>query len=263
MSNNNIPYTLDELFKIASKYSTRNEFRLKSGGAYMSARRRFPATFNSMCSHMGVIIKPKQTMEDVHNEALAYTHFTEFSKTSAYMIMRQRFSEFSDEICEHLIRSGHNDMWTLELLEDEALNYTTKKEFQRANSGAYSIMYRRFPEFVDVICEHMSTSFNSNRPTILYYLSINNGQAYKIGITYRTVEQRFNNTDLSKIKVIQLVEYSNGKDAYSAEQLILKEFSFAKWDGDDLLVSGNTELFKYDVLNLDSNESSNDKKEKK
>jgi len=94
--------------------------------------------------------------------------------------------------------------------------------------------------------------FDDNKPAILYYLSINSGQAYKIGITNKTVEQRFSSKDLSKIKVINTIEYSIGIDARKAERTILREFKFAKWSDADLLENGNSELFKYDVLGLDS-----------
>ncbi len=93
--------------------------------------------------------------------------------------------------------------------------------------------------------------FNRNRPAILYYLSVNNGQAYKIGITNKSIEKRFRTKDLAKIIVLNIVHYQNGADALLAEQGILKEYKFAKWTGDDLLTSGNTELFDRDVLFLD------------
>jgi len=51
---------------------------------------------------------------------------------------------------------------------------------------------------------------------------------------------------------LKIWEYEIGNDALKEEQKILKEFSYAKWESDDLLSSGNTELFKFDVLGLDS-----------
>ncbi len=256
---NNTPYTLSELYVIASKYNTKKAFRKKAQGAYMSVVRRFPEYFNDICSHMIKLVKPKQTLEDIRKEALKYEYFTDFvnNSSSSYMIMRQRFSDDVDYICSHLIRSGHNAEWTLDLLKKEALKYTTKKDFQVGNSGAYTIMYRRYFEEVEYICSHMivmNKGFKHNEPAILYYLSVNDGQAYKIGVTNKTVAQRYNKCDLDKINVILALQYDTGKEAYAEEQKILKEFSFAQWDGDDLLQNGNTELFKYDVLNLHKKE---------
>ena len=98
------------------------------------------------------------------------------------------------------------------------------------------------------------TGFDPNKPATLYYLSINCGQAYKIGITNKTLKERFNNSELDIINVIKLYEYSIGKDAYTEEQRILKEFKDYKYTGPDLLKAGNTELFSIDILNLDSKE---------
>jgi len=42
--------------------------------------------------------------------------------------------------------------------------------------------------------------FQDHKPGILYYLSINDGEAYKIGITNKSVEERFYSYDLKKDK---------------------------------------------------------------
>ena len=92
--------------------------------------------------------------------------------------------------------------------------------------------------------------FDKNKSAILYYLSINDGQAYKIGITNRDVSSRFNKVDLEKIKIIKTWEYPLGIDAYKKEKEILKIYSYAKYEGDPLLTDGNTELFNFDILGL-------------
>jgi len=93
--------------------------------------------------------------------------------------------------------------------------------------------------------------FNYGKPAILYYLSILNGTAYKIGITNRSIKERFTVQELLKIKILKTTFYQYGNEAFDAEQKILKEFKYAKYKGDNLLESGNTELFKYDILGLD------------
>jgi len=97
------------------------------------------------------------------------------------------------------------------------------------------------------------TGFNENKPAILYYLRIehNNSIAYKIGITNRTVAQRYSNKDLAKITVLSEIKYQLGKTAREEETKIKREFSKYKWDGCNLLDSGNTELFSKDILKLD------------
>ncbi len=101
-------------------------------------------------------------------------------------------------------------------------------------------------------CSNRARGFNVNKPAILYYLSIYNGQAYKIGITNSTVEQRYTSNDLAKITIINTIQYHNGLDALRSEQKIIKENQEYKYIGKNLLKSGNTELFNKDILGLDN-----------
>ena len=97
-----------------------------------------------------------------------------------------------------------------------------------------------------------SNGFNPRLPAILYYLSINNGQAYKIGITNRSVAKRFTVKDKKSITVLKEWFYDKGEDAFQEELRVLREFKSFKYEGVNLLSSGNTELFCCDVLNLDT-----------
>lgn len=90
--------------------------------------------------------------------------------------------------------------------------------------------------------------FNKTRPGMLYYLSINDGQAYKIGITNRTVDDRFSLQDLQKIEVILVKEFPLGQTAYEVEQSILSLCKEYKYSGPNLLASGNSELFSTNIL---------------
>ena len=92
--------------------------------------------------------------------------------------------------------------------------------------------------------------YNASKETTLYYLSINNGQAYKLGITCKTLNARFSIHDFKKIEKIKIWTFSNGRLAYKVEQALLKYFKKYKYNGDDLLLSGNTELLNVNVLNL-------------
>lgn len=93
--------------------------------------------------------------------------------------------------------------------------------------------------------------FSPEKPAILYYLKVDD--YYKIGITNRTVEQRFTAKDRQKITVLFEKYYGQGQDAYEQEQAILKEFADHRVHIPGLLEShGNTELFTEDVLQLDN-----------
>lgn len=98
-----------------------------------------------------------------------------------------------------------------------------------------------------------SFGFDSSKSATLYYLKITYEEqiVYKIGITNRTVKERFNNSDLEKIQILKTWDFPLGKDAYDKEQRILKLHSEYKYVGAPILSSGNTELFTIDVLGLD------------
>lgn len=95
-----------------------------------------------------------------------------------------------------------------------------------------------------------SSGFKKNLPALLYYLRV--GGAYKIGITNRTVLARFSPKDLEVITILKVWEFELGKDALAKEQWILKTFKNARYEGEPLLSSGNSELFNYDILGIDN-----------
>lgn len=98
------------------------------------------------------------------------------------------------------------------------------------------------------------TGFDKNKSAILYYLKIiteDDKMLYKIGITNRTVSERFRLEDLKKIEIIKQEEFENGEDAWNKEKSILEEFKEFKYKGPAVLDSGNTELFTVDVLNME------------
>lgn len=102
--------------------------------------------------------------------------------------------------------------------------------------------------------ECASYGFDKTKSAILYYLKVtteDNQTLYKIGITNRTVNERFNLTDLLKIEIIKLEKFEVGLDALNKEQEILKKYYKYRYTGPHVLESsGNTELFTEDVLSF-------------
>lgn len=92
-----------------------------------------------------------------------------------------------------------------------------------------------------------------SRPAFLYYLRIDAHPCavYKIGVTQRTVAERFTPADMRKITIIKVQRYKLGKWAKCAESQTLRAFTADRYTGRDLLSSGNSELFTRDVLQLD------------
>ena len=86
--------------------------------------------------------------------------------------------------------------------------------------------------------------FKSNLPGLLYYIifKYNDEYYFKIGITNRTIKERFELYDRSKIVAVRTWEYENGKDAHDEEQRILKEHK-------DYIYNGNNRILKYNEDN--------------
>ncbi len=98
------------------------------------------------------------------------------------------------------------------------------------------------------------SGFNKSVPAILYYLRVERpGESplYKIGITNRTVHERFNSKDLGLVSTVKEWRYELGSEAYEEEQRLIKINKRHRYTGDVILASGNIELFTRDVLGLD------------
>jgi hypothetical protein len=94
--------------------------------------------------------------------------------------------------------------------------------------------------------------FDKTKPAILYYIEIyhNNNKYYKIGITNRSVENRFLKCETHKISTILEKQFDLGIDAYKIEQNILSEYDKYRYNGEQILSSGNTEIFTKDIREL-------------
>ncbi len=100
-------------------------------------------------------------------------------------------------------------------------------------------------------CISNNKDSNNNRykkyydlPTLLYYIKIihNNKIYWKIGITTKTVEERFRR-DKIKIEVLNIEQFDTGKKAYLKEQLIINSLREFAYKGEHILRGGNSELF--------------------
>ena len=153
---------------------------------------------------------------------------------------------------EYLLEAAaiHNDKYDYSLV-----NYITNKEQIR-------IVCPMHGEFKQRASDHLAGAscpscakygFQPNKPAYLYYLKITtdtNQVLYKIGITNRTVNERFNLTDLSKIEIVKQKLYDNGQDALDWETKLKRMYKEYQYKGPDILSSGNTELFTEDIITM-------------
>ena len=95
--------------------------------------------------------------------------------------------------------------------------------------------------------------FDDNKSGYLYYLRVQVGDivAYKIGITNKSVKERYSKAEIKTFTLLNLSYFEKGFDCRMMESKILKMFKQYKYIGDPLLVKGNTELFNKDIFGLD------------
>lgn len=176
-------------------------------------------------------------------------------------------------------RSCANKIRSLNSFEKAKSSFIAKAIIVHGNKNCYDLVeYTGNKNCVTIICcgcqqiydqianAHLNgqgcpkcckTGFNPAKSATMYYIRVtcNNTILYKIGITNRSIQERFSNTELSLIQIVHQWDYIKGIDAYNKEQEILKEFKEYKYIGEPILSSGNTELFTHDILNLDIKET--------
>jgi len=129
------------------------------------------------------------------------------------------------------------------------------------------IICREHDEFPQIPYNHINLrcgcsdcadyGFNPSEPCTLYYLAITTDDGdtrYKIGVTQHTVEKRYTNTELARIRIVKLWRYGIGRAAAEREMEILRLYAGDRYYGPDILRNGNSELFTHDVLGLDTPE---------
>jgi hypothetical protein len=138
-------------------------------------------------------------------------------------------------------------------------NSKTPIEFICPENHRHKITYTSFKQ--GQRCAYCAEyGFNPDKPGTLYYIAFyhpehldefgNIAPLYKIGVTNRTVQERFER-EPTPYRIIHTESYLFGFLAYEKEQRILAQHAAHKYTGANLLVSGNTELFTTDILNLD------------
>lgn len=138
--------------------------------------------------------------------------------------------------------------WTL--ITDKYINTKQKLEFKCNEGHIHTISMNSF--YQGVGCgECTKTGFDMNKPGTLYYIQFTHkGQNYyKIGITNRTIDQRFKG-ELGNATVGFIKTFLFGSLAIEEEQKILKKYKKYRYKGEPFLKYGNTELFTKDVLKI-------------
>ena len=111
---------------------------------------------DAICKHMDKDIQKVQhwTKERCIEEAKKYKTRKSFQKECRGGYAAAYRNKWLDEICSHMERPNpHNSYWTIEKCHEEALKYTTRKDFQKDSCGAYNAAKRM--GVLDTVCAHM------------------------------------------------------------------------------------------------------------
>lgn len=203
----------------------------------------------------------------LHEHKYTYKNCAYSSSKSKVLITCPTHGDFMMTPNNHLQGQGCpicNKVSTQDFIEKAKLvhgaRYNYSKVDYREHSNKVIITCPEHGDFEQTPSSHLRGSncprcvkngFDLTKAAILYYLKIttdNSQILYKIGITNRTVNERFNLTELSKIEIVKQINYPIGQDAYDEEQRILKQFKEFKYTGPAILETGNTELFTVDVF---------------
>jgi len=212
--------------------------------------------------------------KEVHGDLYDYSLVKYVNSLTKVKIIDPDYGVFEQSPSSHLIgsdspgRSGAAASDRQRMSQDEFVSRASKihkglYDYSKVNYQGYNepvtIIDPEYGEFEQKPSSHLKGSghmnrahfgFNINLPAILYYLKVQGGKGYKIGITNRTVAERFVG-EADKIEVIKTWYYESGKDARDREQEVLSKYKSMKYIGEHLLSSGNTELFNKDILELD------------
>lgn len=235
------------------------------------------------CGKIGMGINQSLSFENyiikaniVHNNKYTYVVDSYTKCNGKLKIICPEHGEFEQQASTHLF-SGCNKCGyesASNKLSKSSMLFISQANKVHNNQFDYSkVMYKNSNTKVNMVCSvhgtfsqtpasHLSgrgcpscakNGFDVNKPAYLYYLKVtadSNQILYKIGITNKTVNERFNLTDLAKIEIVKQKLYENGQDALDWETKLKRQFKEYQYKGPDILSSGNTELFTEDIMNL-------------
>lgn len=141
-----------------------------------------------------------------------------------------------------------------ELISVEYSNNREKLDFLCPTHGEFKISWDNFYTGGHRCAKCGKYGFKQNEPSILYYIKIyyRGKYYYKIGITNRTVEERYTNDELDRITILKTWDYKTGAEAKDREQKILKKYPNYLYNGKAKVIKiGMTEVFVKDVLGRD------------
>lgn len=219
------------------------------------------------------IDKVIQNFKSVHGDLYQYDKVQYKNAQTAVIITCSTHGDFMQTPTSHLSGTGCPEcgLERKKLTQEEVII-----KFKQSHGDRYNydkVIYNGIINKIVIICpEHgefeqipdshlrghgcpscSKSGFDKNKSAILYYLKVtteDNQELYKIGITNKSVNERFNLTDLKKIEIIKQEKFESGQDALDKETEIKRKFKEFQYKGPNVLQTGNTELFTVDLFSL-------------
>jgi len=153
-----ILWTQEKCQMEAFKYKTRSEFYKKSSKAYGAAQRK--GWLVTICSHMASADRKQRnhwSRDSCYQVALNYKSRSQFKNNSGSAYSAAIKNGWVDEICSHMQQlQKSNGYWTIEKCHEEALKFTSTKDFRINSSAAYAAALKK--KCINEICSHMAPS---------------------------------------------------------------------------------------------------------
>lgn len=124
------------------KYTTLNDFIIKSPSAYSALRKKGKDYFKEFTKDLQKVVV-KLSDEELKNIALKYTDKMSFIKNEpkAYSQSKRKGDEFFNKITSHMVPKKIK--WSDEMLYQESQKYNNRTEFSRGNPSAYTLSRTR------------------------------------------------------------------------------------------------------------------------
>ena len=222
-----------------------------------------------LCDTEGFVVKANK----VHNGVYNYTKTHYINAKTKVIIICPLHGEFTQLAANHInVKHGcpecggtkknttKNFISASKAIHGDIYDYS--KVNYLARKSKVIIMCPVHGEFKQTPNDHLSKcgcggctkhGFDYTAPGIVYFLKVvDKGiMYYKIGITNRTVEERFKR-DIDKIELLFKIFFKVGKEAHALEQKLLKKYEKFKPNiVPYILVSGgNTELFTENIYKM-------------
>lgn len=132
-------WTKEKCKEEASKYKTRVEYQKKNHSSYNSALNN--KWLDEICEHMILQQKPNGfwTKDKCGIIASRYKTRFEFFKKNSGVYSKAVKNGWLDDICVHMKPKKLRNYWTEERCKEEALKYTSRKEFCKKSPRAYQL----------------------------------------------------------------------------------------------------------------------------